>query len=696
MAPAPSDLELLARLYGVQTSYHDAMGAHRMASPEALLAVLQALDAPLEGPDGVAEALRARQEELDRQLVEPVVVAWDGGVPELQLRPGGADGPLAVHLDLEEGGRRAWTFDSAALPAGAAGVRRLTLPERLPLGYHRLRVEAGGRSAEALVLAAPARAWGGDGHDRMGGRLGGVFLPLYALRTQRGWGAGDLTDLEALAGWTAGLGGGVVATLPLLAAFLDEPCEPSPYAPASRQFWNELYLDPRALPEFAETPAAQRLVAADEFRREIEALRAAPLVDYPRLMFLKRRVLEEMAHRFFSREGPRREALDAYLARKPELATWAAFRAVMDRRGEAWPSWPERLRDGKLHKADCDEEDRRYHLWVQWAMDDQMRSLATAARRRGPGFYLDLPLGVHGASYDVWREQELFAQSVSAGAPPDTFFTKGQDWGFPPLSPERLRAQGYRHLVACLRHHLEHAGMLRIDHVMQLHRLFWIPRGTGPEDGVYVRYPAEELYAVLCLESHRHQAVIVGENLGTVPPEVGEAMDRRGVLGMYVLQYELQPGNEGNPRQPPPDTAASLNTHDMPTFAAFWEGRDVDDLRDLGLFDDRQAEEERERRERLRAGMVALLGKRAPAAGEDASGAVLRDRLEWLAASPARVVLVNLEDLWGEQEPQNTPGTHQERTNWRRKARLTLEEIAARPEVAETLRRIDALRRGGG
>ncbi len=201
----------------------------------------------------------------------------------------------------------------------------------------------------------------------------------------------------------------MVATLPLLAAFLDEPFEPSPYAPASRLFWNELYLDPRELPEFADTPAAQRLVASGELRREIEALRAAPQVDYARLMALKRRVLEEMAQRFLGRESARREQFERYVAEKPELATYAAFRAVMDRRGEAWPSWPERLRDGRLAQADYDEEDRRYHLWVQWAADEQMRSLAAAARRRGPGLYLDLPLGVHGASYDVWRERELFA-----------------------------------------------------------------------------------------------------------------------------------------------------------------------------------------------------------------------------------------------------------------------------------------------
>jgi 4-alpha-glucanotransferase len=538
-----------------------------------------------------------------------------------------------------------------------------------------------------------------------------VFLPLYALRTARSWGAGDLTDLGALAEWTAGLGGGVVATLPILATFLDEPYEPSPYAPASRLFWNELYLDPQRLPEATLCPAAQRLLESTELRDEIHALAAQPLVDYPRLLTLKRRVLEEMAAWFFAHPTAGRQDLEGFLAARPEVADWAAFRAVGDRRGESWQAWPERLRAGVLAPADYDEEDRRYHLWVQWAMARQVEEAARQARRHGPGLYLDMPLGVHASSYDVWRERDLFAEGVSAGAPPDAFFTKGQDWGFPPLRPERLRERGYDYLIASLRHHLRHAGVLRLDHVMQLHRLFWVPRGLGAAGGVYVRYPHEELYAVLALESCRHQAMIVGENLGTVPPEVNQAMDRHGVLGMYVLQYELAPGAPGDAglqREPPPGSVASLNTHDMPTFRGFCEGRDVEDLRRLGFFDDGQAREERQRRgaqlQQLAARVTAADsgpgsgnagGTGRDGGGDDPYPLVLRHLQEHLAASPARLVLVNLEDLWQETEPQNVPGTQDhQRPNWRRKARLSLEEMSRRPEVVGALQRIDRLRRG--
>lgn len=688
------DLLTLARLYGVRTSYHDALGRYVEAGPDSLLATLRALQAPVDGWGDVPEALRERREELAGRLIEPVIVAWDGHAPGIELRPGLTGGSLAYHLDLEGGERRAQMVDLAGLPETppAEGAdrpgRRLSLPESLPPGYHHLTVELAGHSAEALVISAPTRCFAGDGRP-----LWGVFMPLYALRTSRSWGAGDFSDLETLAEWTAGLGGDVVGTLPLLSSFLDEPCEPSPYAPASRLFWNELYIDPRRLPEMEDCPAARRLIESPELLREVEALRSSPRVDYPRLMALKRRVLEELAHRFFSRPGSRQEELDRFVAGKPQLEDYAAFRAVGDRRGEPWQVWPERLREGTLAAADYDDEDRGYYLWTQWAAEQQMAALAKEARRRGPGLYLDLPLGVHGSAFDVWRERDLFAADVSAGAPPDMFFTKGQNWGFPPLQPERLRERGYSHLIECLHHHLEHAGLLRIDHVMQLHRLFWIPRGMEAADGVYVDYPAEELYALLSLESHRHQAMIVGENLGTVPPEVYEAMDRHEVLGMYVVQYELNPGSQGL-RQPPERSVASLNTHDMPTFQAFQQAKDVEILQGLGLFTAEQAWEERARREDIYRGLEEALPPDQRGQGAATQAAVLRRRLEELAASPARMVVVSLEDLWQETEPQNVPGTHTERPNWQRKSRFSFEEFSTRADVVEPLKRVDELRKG--
>jgi 4-alpha-glucanotransferase len=424
MADASEDLrELreLAGLYGIQTSYQDAMGRHVEAGAEALLAVLRALDAPVDSLEEVSEALRERREELDRRIVERVIVAWDGRAPALELRFGLESGSLACRFDLEGGERWAWDRDLAALPSTSGRIpgRLLGLPDNLPTGYHRLRVEAGGKSAETLLISAPSRCFGEDGSagGREGGkRLWGVFLPLYALRTRGSWGAGDFTDFQTFAEWVAGLGGGVVGTLPMLAAFLDEPFEPSPYAPASRLFWNEIYLDPRRIPELEGCPEAKRLLESPELRREIEALRAGTQVDYGRLMALKRRILEELARSFFAQPSPdRRDAFQEFVESRPELEAYAAFRAVGERRGEPWQSWPERLREGNLAPADWDEDDRRYHLWVQWITDEQVSAMAKAARRLGPGLYLDLPLGVHGSSFDVWRYPDHFAKGRRPG-----------------------------------------------------------------------------------------------------------------------------------------------------------------------------------------------------------------------------------------------------------------------------------------
>src|SRR5436305_1940080 len=301
------------------------MGRYVEAGPESLLAVLRSLQAPVDGMADVPEALRERWEELGRRVVEPVTVAWDGQAPSIELRPAGGSGALAYHLDLEGGERRAQMVDLQSLPEVAPREgssrpgRRLTLAEPLPPGYHRLTVELGGRASESLIISAPTRCHGGDGRP-----LWGAFLPLYALRTSRSWGAGDLSDLETLAEWTSGLGGGVVGTLPLLATFLDQPFEPSPYAPASRLFWNELYIDPRRLPEMEDCPAARRLIESPDFQREVEALRALPRVDYGRLMALKRRVLEELAQHFFSRTGERQDSFERFVATKPGLETYAA------------------------------------------------------------------------------------------------------------------------------------------------------------------------------------------------------------------------------------------------------------------------------------------------------------------------------------------------------------------------------------
>lgn len=655
--------------------------------------MLRALGAPLDVPGDVPDALRERREELAGRLIEPVVPAWDGAASVvLSPPPNLVPERVGCRLHLEDGTVRSWRADVSTLrpaPAGrgvprAAGVE-LPLPGPLPLGYHRLEVRLGSRSGAASVISAPLRA-----ADTLPGGCWGVFAPLYALHRERSWGVGDLSDLSALLASVRELGGSVVGTLPLYAAFLRDPVEPSPYSPVSRLFWNELFLDVEALPEVRADPATRRRVRSAGFRRELERLRAPELVDLGGAMELKRRVLEPAARALLAEPSARRDAFEAFRGERPRLEDYARFRAAGERWGVDWRRWPGPPRDGRLDGSELDPDVVTYHRYVQWATEEQLGALAGTDRR---ALYLDLPLGVNPDGYDVWRERDAFALGVSAGAPPDDFFPLGQDWGFPPPHPERTREHGYAYQIECLRHAMRHAGVLRVDHVMGLHRLYWVPHGAPADRGAYVRHRPEEWYAILSLESHRAGTTVVGEDLGTVPPGVRSSLRRHGVLGSHVLQMEIDPDRSPPLREPSGRSLASLNTHDMPPFAAFWRGLDIAQRVSHGLLTEVEATAERERRARLRETLTSQLrseGRLRP--GRPSHGEVLTACLAALASSSARAVVVALEDLWGETRAQNLPGVAAH-PNWRRRIAPSVDEAIGSGEVADRLRLVGTLRR---
>jgi 4-alpha-glucanotransferase len=694
----------LARAYGVQAVYHDIAHKRVTASPRTILAVLRALGAPLEKAEDARDALREHELARWRRPCDPVVVAWDNDSGELAVRLPHtvSDARIGFHLRLEDGSSRELPCDLSRHPAvqekEVGGERYVMktfgLPDGLPWGYHVLTVEICGNTSETLVLSAPRKAYRpGDGDEE---KAWGVFLPLYALNSQRSLGSGDLTDLASLMEWVSGMGGKVVGTLPLLAAFLSEPFNPSPYAPASRLFWNEFYLDVTRVPEFSKCAPAQELFSSPGFRKDVDSLRTAPLVDYRRGMALKRKVIEELALSFSSgNDSARRVAFREFLAANPESEGYASFRATGERQRAPWPAWPAPLKDGGITPEAYDEKAKRYHLYAQFVFDEQLSAISKRFRERGESLYLDLPLGVSYDSYDVWRQPDLFVMDVSAGAPPDDFFTQGQDWGFPPLHPMRSREEGFRYFRECLRHQFRHAGILRIDHVMGLHRFFCVPKGMTAREGTYVRYPAEEMYAILSLESHRHGVRLVGEDLGTVPPYVRPAMARHGLSRMSVVQFGLSPDPARALKAVPAGSLGCMNTHDMPTFASFWEGTGIDDRLALGLLDEKGSREEKEMRSRVKRALATFLRRRGWLK-DCGSGAeeVLAACLSFLAGSRAGVVIVNLEDLYLETNPQNVPGTSKERPNWLRKARHGFEEIREMPQVIRILREVDRLRKG--
>ena len=684
-------LRQLAGLYGVQTAYYDVRGQRQSASAESLLAVLRAMAAPVETPADAPAAIDAYAQQRWSTPLEPVLIAWEGELSGVELRlPERDDLRLGGELVLEDGERERFAWRASSLPTTAAAsvggrgyvAKAMPFERKLPYGYHHLTLDVAGVSAQALILSAPiksyvpARASGGKGW--------GIFLPLYAMRGQRNWGGGSFSDLQQLIDWVADMGGEVVATLPLLATFLGEPFEPSPYSPVSRLMWNPFYLD-------LERWRGRK--ATGDIDNALAVLQEQSLVDYQHLAQLKRQRLEAWLSDPAAQSAERAAELSRFADAHPQVADYAAFMAACEAQRDVWPQWPERMRRGTLRDGDYDAAHKDYHICAQWLCRRQLAELADKAKARGAGLYLDLPLGVHPHGYDAWRRQELFMHGARVGSPPDTFFTRGQDWGFAPLHPQRLREQHYGYLIEVIQHHLRHANILRLDHVMGLHRLYCIPPGCEARHGAYLRYPADELHAILSLESHRQQCWIIGENLGTVPDYVNRAMSRHGLGKMYVAQFEMttDPAKALNPT--PVNAVASFNTHDMPMFAAFWHGLDIDQRLDMGLIDEADAAAEKAALEARKEALIAFLRHRGLLTGKASAQAVHTACMAYLSASSANLVLVNLEDLWLETQPQNVPGTGQERPNWRRKTAHAFETFSCMPEVVDALRQIDALRK---
>jgi len=608
----------LARLYGIETSYVDMTQQRRDADPDALLLVLRAMGVDLNGMDDVPDSLRRRKDEMQKLVVEPVMVAWDGKLGSRQLE----------------------------------------------LGYHEIEIEG----HPVFVISAPTKAY-----FPVSSPVWGIFAPVYALHSKRNPNAGDLNDFEDLMKWMHALGGSVAGTLPLLGAFLDEPFDSSPYSPATRLFWNEFYIDLERIPEFAG-------------HRSVEPIKQTKFIDYRSVMAHKRRILEQLARTFFSDATPERlQMFGQFVIENEGVDDYARFRAVTDRRRAGWREWPGRLRDGTIQNGDYDEATKNYHLYSQWIIQEQLRTVSERAQARGQFLYLDLPLGLQMDGYDIWRNRAFFVEGVAGGAPPDPVFTKGQNWRFPPMNPEAMRLNRFQYVIAYLRNHLRYAKLLRIDHVMGLHRLYWIPAELTGDKGVYVKYPAEELWAILSLESHRYMAGIVGENLGTVPPEVNQAMEKHDIRQMYVLQYEIME-NPDNPsvREPAMKCIASLNTHDMPPFRAFLDESDIDDRLDLGFLDEETARKEHKSRKTMIQALANLENKGA--------APVYQRALQFLSKSMANIVLVNLEDLWEETAPQNVPATSTERPNWQRRVRPSVEQIQKMGGIAEVLSNVFAQR----
>jgi 4-alpha-glucanotransferase len=662
-----SALRTLADRLGILSEYVDQTGREtRVTSDETRVAILAAMGFDASNESRAASALELLEaRELARSLHPVRVIVHDSAfsLP-----------PKAV-LTLERGGE--WR------PG-----------KDLPLGYHTLKL---GDDTQTLIVVppkcmAPVR------------RAMGLIANLYAVRSDANWGVGDISDLATIAEWSGEKGAAFVGVSPLH-ALRNRGDDISPYSPVSRLYRNPIYIDVTAVPELNECMDARALLDDPATQEMLASLRASGRVDYERVWSLKRRALEMLHRTFIIRHRDARSARGrdyrAYIEHENStLVNFATFCALEDHfaasaKASSWPHWPEELQHPgspdviAFRAANTDAVD--FHRWLQFELDRQLGAAATIARKSGLGIgiYQDLAIGAAPDSADVWAFSHLFVRGIAVGAPPDGYAPQGQNWGLPPIDPHELVENRYAFWIALIRASLRHAGALRIDHVLGLFRQFWIPHGVTGAHGAYVRFPTEDMLGILALESVRHRAVIVGEDLGTVPEEVPGVLERWGILSSRVMYFERESDGRFRPASSYPRLSlTTADTHDMATITGFWTARDIELQRMAGLIaSDESAAAARAHRDNERRFLVERLvaeGALKSSDAESPSNAELRGAVHrFLCSTPAALVGIYLEDLVGEREPVNLPGVASDVfQSWTRRLSHSLETIATDPDVA--------------
>ncbi len=711
----------LCATLGIETEYTDVWGQRHAVSLDTQRALLAEMGISADSASEVKEALAVSAFRSWQRLLPPVRVFRQSQGPlkvPVTVPAVRSEEPLRWTLKEEHGVQRTGTCRASELEvlrqAKARGGRflraALLLPHPSSLGYHRLEIESleDGPSAHMVLIVAPHRCYQPAALQGTQ-RAWGPALQLYAVRSQRNWGIGDFTDLRNLIELSRDIGADVVGLNPLHALFQHDPRHASPYSPSSRLFLNPLYLDIEAIPDFSECTPARATVEDSVFQERLRALRATEHVGYDAVWGLKRTVLEKLYQHFrahhIDRSTGRAKAFAGYRSdRGSGLRMHALFEALQDHlyrqhpSAWGWLNWPAAYRDPRstavVKFAAHSGERIEFFEYLQWQADLQ---LAAAGRRSlalglGIGIYQDLALGVDPGGSDSWTNQALYALQVRIGVPPDDFSLKGQDWGLPPLIPAYLKEVAYDPFIATLRANMRHAGALRIDHIMGLMRLFWIPPGLDPSEGAYVRYPFGDLLSILALESQRNQCLVIGEDLGTVPDEVRQQMRSTNVLSCRVLYFEkTQEGSFMPPMEYPSNALVEVTTHDLPTLAGFWRGRDLDLRTKLQLFPTETIREGQiigraQDRTRLLAalkyeGLLPAGMGLDPASVSEMSLDLCCAIHRYLARSAAKIMMINVDDIFGLVEQANLPGTVDQHLNWLYKLPVSLEEWAHDPRV---------------
>jgi (1->4)-alpha-D-glucan 1-alpha-D-glucosylmutase len=721
----PAGLARLCARVGVLTEYHDIWGKRHVPPQASLVSLLAELGVDASSPQSIAAAEREASAAAARELLPPLwaiaanTTHWTIAVRLHEPAPAALRWTVVEENGAQHSGEALTTeLASQSVDGGPQAIREFTLaiPVALPVGYHRLALD--GADASTQLIAAPQHCYLPPALQGEG-RTWGPALQLYALRSERNWGMGDFGDLAvAIEQWSA-RGAGIVGVNPLHAMFPHNPLHASPYSPSSRRQLNTLYIDVQAVADLRECEPAQQRVRSAGFQERLAALRASDAVDYVGVASAKTEILQLLFTSFRDKHlaagtGRAAEFRRFQAERGAALRAHASFEALQrhfhaaDTAVWGWPTWPEAYRDPaspEVARFVAEHEDEvQYFEYLQWLADGQLKQLSLRCRERGlaVGLYLDLAVSVDRAGSDAWDKQAAYANGATVGAPPDEVNPNGQGWGLPPLRPD-----GMRHdvglFVDTLRATMRHAGAVRIDHVMGLMRLYWIPDGASPRDGSYVLYPLRELIAIVALESERARCMVIGEDLGTVADAMRAAMHRYRLLSYRLLYFERDHGGAFKPAEAyPRHSLVAVSTHDLATLAGWWKGYDLDVRQQLELFPHplmfEQQQEERAH-DRLRL-LTALqhAGLLPDPAEVDASGTqplspALAEAIHAYAArTPSQVLMVQLEDTLGVMDQANLPGTVNEHPNWRRKLPLGLEAIGQEPRVVSLAARLTAIR----
>ncbi|WP_413111904.1 4-alpha-glucanotransferase [Thaumasiovibrio sp. DFM-14] len=716
-------LKKIAASAGMTDSYISAWGDEAHVSDETIRKLLAALGYDVRNDETLIESSNKKRRKDVLGKVS-VLRQTDDKHISLCLGVSARISDFSWQLTTEQGERIEGYLQAQVVRDGRKDDGHLVfaLPKDLPLGYHKLLVHRKRRRApyEMTLIVTPNACYKQEALENEQ-KLWGTSIQLYSVRTQHNWGIGDFGDLKQLVTEIAAQGGDFVGLNPIHSLFPANPEGASPYSPSSRRWLNLMYIDVSSVPEFAQNLDAQTLVGSAEFQTRLRQVRDTAWVDYSEVSALKMAVLPMLFDTFTSRHleqnTARAQAFKRFVQEGGDsLLQQAAFDALhtelkaKDDTVWGWPVFPEHYRHFNNQEVQTyirkNDQAVQTYMYLQWIADTQLEEVQLLAKEKGMvmGLYRDLAVGVCDSGAETWADNGALCQDVSVGAPPDILGPLGQNWGLPPLNPEFLQESAYRPFVDLLRANMRNCGALRIDHVLGLLRLWWIPKGDSAKEGAYMYYPVEDLMAILALESHRYQCTVIGEDLGTVPDEIVDQLADGGVHSYKVFFFETSKEDGGfiSPAHYAPQSMATLCTHDMPTLRGFWHCDDLKMGAELGLYpDDEQLQglfNSRAESKQKILDSIAWHGYLPEGVGSNAQyvpmDRYLSDAMQLhLAAGSSALLSLQLEDWLEMDKPVNIPGTVDEYPNWRRKLSHNLEDIFTKPEITALTRKLTDVRK---